>query len=215
MTVRKQIASLAGLIGVLTAGNSGVWAIDVNLSSDEAHKALETGRIPMEKTNSPEDVKKVLQQASMTTRVGADPENDPCGASAVLRTKRYRLEAFGRQEAAESKKRKTDVRMPEEFIQKVRDMPNMEMEVQLCGDDEYFAEGALIELQQGSRRIKPIDIGKAERGRKNEMNGPAFRSRFTAVFAYEQFDPTASSVFVVNLQDGKEIRIPADFSKVK
>ncbi|HEU5091701.1 MAG TPA: hypothetical protein VFT30_03400, partial [Nitrospira sp.] len=169
----------------------------------------------MEKANSPEDVKKVLQQASLATRVGADPEKEPCGASAVLRTKRYRLEAFGRQEAAESKKRKTDVRMPEEFIQKVMDMPNMEMDVQLCGDDEYFAEGALIELQQGSKRIKPIDIGKAERGRKNEGNGPAFRSRFTAIFAYEQFDPTASSVFVVNLQDGKEIRIPADFSKVK
>jgi hypothetical protein len=215
MTFRKQIASLLGLIGVIAAGSSGVWAIDVNLSSDEAHKALEIGRMPMEKANSPEDVKKVLQQASLATRVGADPEKEPCGASAVLRTKRYRLEAFGRQEAAESKKRKTDVRMPEEFIQKVMDMPNMEMDVQLCGDDEYFAEGALIELQQGSKRIKPIDIGKAERGRKNEGNGPAFRSRFTAIFAYEQFDPTASSVFVVNLQDGKEIRIPADFSKVK
>jgi len=215
MTVHKQIASLLGLIGVLAAGTSGVWAIDVNLSSDEAHKVLEIGRIPMEKANSPEDVKKVLQRASLATRVGADPEKEPCGASAVLRTKRYRLEAFGRQEAAESKKRKTDVRMPEEFIQKVMDMPNMEMEVQLCGDDEYFAEGALIELQQGSKRIKPIDIGKAERGRKNDTNGPAFRSRFTAVFAYEQFDPNASSVFVINLQDGKEIRIPADFSKVK
>jgi hypothetical protein len=215
MTFRKQVASLLGMVGVLTAGSSGVWAIDVNLSSDEAHKALEIGRMPMEKANSPEDVKKVLQQASLATRVGADPEKEPCGASAVLRTKRYRLEAFGRQEAAESKKRKTDVRMPEEFIQKVMDMPNMEMDVQLCGDDEYFAEGALIELQQGSKRIKPIDIGKAERGRKNEGNGPAFRSRFTAIFAYEQFDPTASSVFVVNLQDGKEIRIPADFSKVK
>ncbi|HWG97446.1 MAG TPA: hypothetical protein VN647_10210 [Nitrospira sp.] len=215
MTLLKQVTSLLGLIGVLTAGTSGVWAIDVNLSSDEAHKALEIGRIPMEKTNSPEDVKKVLQQASLATRVGADPEKDPCGASAVLRTKRYRLEAFGRQEAAESKKRKTDVRMPEEFIQKVMDMPNMELEVQLCGDDEYFAEGALIELQQGSKRIKPIDIGKAERGRKNESNGPAFRSRFTALFAYEQFDPTASSVFVVNLQDGTEIRISADLSKVK
>ena len=215
MTFRKQVASLLGMVGVLTAGSSGVWAIDVNLSSDEAHKALEIGRMPMEKANSPEDVKKVLQQASLATRVGADPEKEPRGASAVLRTKRYRLEAFGRQEAAESKKRKTDVRMPEEFIQKVMDMPNMEMDVQLCGDDEYFAEGALIELQQGSKRIKPIDIGKAERGRKNEGNGPAFRSRFTAIFAYEQFDPTASSVFVVNLQDGKEIRIPADFSKVK
>ncbi|HEX6726153.1 MAG TPA: hypothetical protein VF078_02280 [Nitrospira sp.] len=215
MTVRKQIVSLLSLIGVIAAGNSGVWAIDVNLSSDEAHKALEIGRIPMDKANSPEEVKRVLQQASLATRVGADPEKEPCGASAVLRTKRYRLEAFGRQEAAESKKRKTDVRMPEEFIQKVMDMPNMEMEVQLCGDDEYFAEGALIELQQGSKRIKPIDIGKAERGRKNETIGPAFRSRFTAVFAYEQFDPSAASVFVVNLQDGKEIRIPADFSKVK
>ncbi|NOU11279.1 MAG: hypothetical protein HOO98_14870 [Nitrospira sp.] len=215
MTVRKRIASLVGLIGVLVAGNSGVWAIEVNLSPDEAHKALEIGRIPMEKANSPEDVKKVLQQASLATRVGADPEKEPCGASAVLRTKRYRLEAFGRQEAAESKKRKTDVRMPEEFIQKVMDMPNMEMEVQLCGDDEYFAEGALIELQQGSKRIKPIDIGKAERGRKNETSGPVFRSRFTAVFAYEQFDPNATSVFVVNLQDGQEIRIPAELSKVK
>lgn len=215
MTFCKQIASLLGFIGILVTGNSGVWAIDVNLSSDEAHKALEIGRIPMEKANSPEDVKKVLQQASLATRVGADPEQESCGASAVLRTKRYRLEAFGRQEAAESKKRKTDVRMPEEFIQKVMDMPNMEMDVQLCGDDEYFAEGALIELQQGSKRIKPIDIGKAERGRKNEGSGPVYRSRFTALFAYEQFDPAASSVFVVNLQDGKEIRIPADFSKVK
>ena len=215
MTFCKQIASLLGFIGILVTGNSGVWAIDVNLSSDEAHKALEIGRIPMEKANSPEDVKKVLQQASLETRVGADPEKEPCGASAVLRTKRYRLEAFGRQEAAESKKRKTDVRMPEEFIQKVMDMPNMEMDVQLCGDDEYFAEGALIELQQGSKRIKPIDIGKAERGRKNEGSGPVYRSRFTALFAYEQFDPIASSVFVINLQDGKEIRIPADFSKVK
>ena len=215
MTCRKQMILMCGLIGVLSAGTSAAWAIDVKLSSEDAHKALETGRLPMEKANSPEDVKKVLQQASLATRVGADPETDPCGASAVLRTKRYRLEAFGRQEAAESKKRNTEIRMPEEFIKKVMDMPNMEIEVQLCGDDEYFAEGALIELQQGSKRIKAIDIGKAERGRKNETNGPAYRSRFTALFAYEQFDPNAASVFVVNLQDGKEIRVPAEFSKVK
>ncbi len=191
------------------------WAIDVKLTMDDAQKALETGRLPMEKASTPEEVKKVLQQASMVTRVGADPEKDSCGASAILRTKRYRLEAFGRQEASESKKRKSDVRMPEEFIKKVVDMPNMEVEVQLCGDDEYFAEGALIELQQGSKKVKAIDVGKAERGRKNEGAGPAYRSRFTAVFAYESFDPNAASVFVINLQDGKEVRINADFSKVK
>ncbi len=207
------ICAVAGLLTVV--GLQPVFAIEVKLSAEEAQKALESGRAPMEKANSPEDVKKVLQQASMVTRVGAHPEKDPCGASAILRTKRYRLEAFGRQEAAESKKRKTDVRMPDEFIKKVVDMPNMEIEVQLCGDDEYFAEGVLIELQQGAKRIKPIDIGKAERGRKNEGSGPTYRSRFTALFAYETFDPTAASVFIVNLQDGHEARIVADFSKVK
>jgi hypothetical protein len=35
------------------------------------------------------------------------------------------------------------------------------------------------------------------------------------LFAYETFDPTAASVFVINLQDGSEVRIAADFSKVK
>jgi hypothetical protein len=211
----KKMWGAAGLIGACLIGIGTAWAIDVKLSAEEAQKALETGRIPMEKANLPEDVTKVLRQASLAARVGADPEKDPCGASAILRTKRYRLEAFGRQEAVESKKRKIEVRMPEEFIKKVMDMPNMEVEVQLCGDDEYFAEGAVIELHQGSKRIKPIDIGKAERGRKNEGQGPAFRSRFTALFAYEQFDPNATSVFVVNLTDGAEARIPADFSKVR
>ena len=155
--------AICAVLGLLTiVGPPPVLAIDVKLSTEDAQKALEAGRAPMERANSPEEIRKVLQQASMVTRVGAHPEKDPCGASAILRTKRYRLEAFGRQEAAESKKRKTDVRMPEEFIKKVVDMPNMEIEVQLCGDDEYFAEGALIELQQGSKKIKPIDIGKAE-----------------------------------------------------
>ena len=212
---KKVMCGVVGFIGVIAMGAGTSSAIDVKLSIEEARKALEAGRAPMEKADAPEDVKKVLQQASLATRVGADPEKDPCGASAILRTKRYRLEAFGRQEAVESKKRKLDVRMPDEFMKKVIDMPNMEVEVQLCGEDEYFADGAIIELQQGSKRIKPVDIGKAERGRKNEGDGPAFRSRFTALFAYEQFDPNAKSVFVVNFQDGQEARIPADFSKVK
>lgn len=212
----QGMVAVSSLLGILVlVGPQTASAIDVKLSVDDAQKALEAGRIPMDKANSPEDVKKVLQQASLATRVGSDPEKDPCGASAILRTKRFRLEAFGRQEAAESKKRKTDVRMPDEFIKKVMDMPNMEVEAQLCGDDEYFADGAVIEMRQGSKKIKPIDIGKAERGRKNEGGGPAFRARFTALFAYEQFDPNAASVFIINLQDGKEEKVTADFSKVR
>ena len=151
----------------------------------------------------------------MVTRVGADPEKDSCGASAILRTKRYRLEAFGRQEAAESKKQKKDVRMPEEFIQKVVDMPNMEVEVQVCGDDEYFAEKADVVFQQKGKTIRPVDISPADRGRKNEGAGPPYRSRFTARFGYEAFDPTAKTTVIVTLQDGQLLQFDADFSKVK
>lgn len=212
----KATWGVFGLAGVLVMGTGSAWAIEVKLSPEDAQKALEAGRAPMEKATTPEDVKKVLQQASMATRVGADPEKDPCGASAILRTKRYRLEAFGRQEAAESKKQKKDVRMPDEFIKKVVDMPNMEVEVQLCGDDEYFAEGAQIAFQQGSKNIKPVDVSPAERGRKNEgSNGPAYRSRFTARFAYESFDPMAKTKVIVFFPDGKMSEFEADFSKVK
>src|SRR5215210_8520582 len=93
--------AICAVLGLLTiVGPPPVLAIDVKLSTEDAQKALEAGRAPMERANSPEEIRKVLQQASMVTRVGAHPEKDPCGASAILRTKRYRLEAFGRQEAA-------------------------------------------------------------------------------------------------------------------
>jgi hypothetical protein len=209
------ICGMVAVLGVFAMGTGSARAIDVKLSPEEAQKALEAGRAPMEKANTPEDVKKVLQQAALVTRVGADPEKEPCGTSAVLRTKRYRLEAFGRQEAAESKKQKKEVRMPDEFIKKVVEMPNMEIEVQLCGDDEYFAEGAQVAFQQGGKNIKPIDVSPAERGRKNEGSGPAYRSRFTARFAYESFDPAAKTKIIVFFPDGKMSEFEADFSKVR
>ena len=213
---RGHAHAVVGLVvGVMALAAGPAWAIDVKLSPEEAKKALEAGRAPMEKAASPEDVKKILQQASLVTRVGADPEKDACGASAILRTKRYRLEAFGRQEAAESKKQKKDVRMPDEFIQKVVDMPNMEVEVQLCGDDEYFAEKADIVFQQKGKNIRPVDLSPADRGRKNDGSGPAYRSRFTARFGYESFDPNAKTTIVVTLQDGQTMQFDADFSQVK
>lgn len=212
---RKPVLVLGLCALALCVSDDPAGAIDIKLTMDEARKALDAGRGPMDKANTPDDVKKVLQQASLVTRVGADPEKDPCGASAILRTKRYRLEAFGRQEAAESKKQKKEVRMPDEFIQKVIDMPNMEIEVQLCGDDEYFAEGAQVAFQQGSKNIKPIDVSPAERGRKNEGAGPAYRSRFTARFAYESFDPNAKTKVIVFFPDGKMVDFDADLSKVK
>jgi hypothetical protein len=227
MAGARPIESGAALGALVMAWSVAAWmgsaemayAIDVKLTMEEAKKALEAGRAPMEKaaesSKPDEEIKKLMKQVSLTTRVGADPEKDPCGASAILRTKRYRLEAFGRQEATESKKQKKEVRMPDGFIQKVVDMPNMEVEIQLCGDDEYFADGVKVAFQQGSRTIHPIDMGPAERGRKNEGQGPAYRSRFTARFAYDGFDPSAKTKVVIFFPDGKTEEFEADFSKVK
>ena len=196
-------------------------AIDMKLTMDEAKKSLAAGRDPMMKASEAakpdEEIKKVLQRASVITRVGADPEKEPCGTSAILRTKRYWMENFGRQEAKESKKQKQDVRMPDDKIQKLLDMPNLEVEVQLCGDDEYFAEGVQMAFQQGSKTIKPVDVSPAERGRKLAMpdKAAAYRTRFTARFAYDSFDPNAKTKIVIFFMDGKQIEFDADFSKVK
>ncbi len=216
--IAQRLGTGAGLGALAIAwamiGNPA-YGIDVNLTMDEAKKALAAGRGPMETATTPEEVKKVLQQAATATRIGADPEKDPCGASAVLRTKRHWLESFGRKEATESKKKKSEVRMPEDKIQKYLDMPNLEMEVQLCGDDEYFSEGVQVALQQGSKTIKPVDVSPAERGRKNEGQGPAYRSRFTARFAYDSFDPKAKTKVIIFFPDGKMQEFDADFSKIK
>lgn len=206
------------VLGLMALMAAPAQAIDVKLTMDDAKKALAAGREPMEKAESPDDVKKVMQYASVATRVGSDPEKDPCGASAILRTKRFWLESFGRKEAAETKKQKKDVRMPDDKIQKYLDMPNLEVEVQLCGDDEYFAEGAQVAFQQGSKTIKPIDVSPADKGRKNESQegkGPAYRSRFTARFAYDSFDPNAKTKVQVYFPDGKMMEFDADFSKVR
>lgn len=214
-----------GLLAVVAAAAAFVadpaGAIDVKLTMEEAKKSLAAGRNPMMKASEAakpdEEVKKVLQHASLITRVGADPEKEPCGTSAILRTKRFWLESFGRKEATESKKQKTDVRMPDDKIQKYLDMPNLEVEVQFCGDDEYFAEGVQVAFQQGSKTIKPVDISQADRGRKIELANKtsAFRTRFTARFAYDSFDPNAKTKVVVFFMDGKQIEFEADFSKVK
>lgn len=198
----------------LSAYPSVYSAIDLSMTLEQANEVLATGRQTMEKTESVEDVAAVMKASERVIRVGADPEVDPCGAHAILRTRRYWFEYFGRREAAESKRQKQEIRMPEAKIQEILEMPYLEVEIRLCGEDEFFAEGAEVALQQGSATIRPVDIGPAERGRKNPGPTPSFRSRFTARFAYADFDPQAPGTFAVFFPDGKLINIPADFSKI-
>ena len=190
-------------------------AIDLTMTMEEAKEAMATGRQTMEQAESVEDIAQVMKASERAVRVGTDPEVDPCGAHAILRTRRYWMEYFGRRESAESKRQQQEVRMPEAKIQEILDMPYLEVEIRLCGEDEFFAEGAEVALQQGSATIRPVDIGPAERGRKNSAPTPGFRSRFTARFAYHDVDPQAPGSLVVFFPDGKLITIPADFSKIR
>ncbi len=186
--------------------------IDLSISLEEANTSLAAGRQTMETAETVEDVAAVMKASEKVIRVGADPEVEPCGTHAILRTRKYWLEYFGRREAAESKRQKQEIRMPESKIQEILDMPYLEVEVRLCGDEEFFAEGAEIALQQGNLMARPVDIGPAERGRKNPGEPPTFRSRFTARFAYADFDTQAPGTLAVFFPDGKLINIPADFS---
>ena len=186
-------------------------AIDLSITMEEANKALAAGRQTMEKAES---VANVMKASERIILVGADPEKEPCGPHAILRTRRYWLEYFGRREAAESKRQKKEVRMPETKIQEILNMPYLEVEIRLCGEEEFFAEGADVALQQGSKMTRPVDVGPAERGRKNPGPTPSFRSRFTARFAYADFDAGAPGTLAVFFPDGKLVNIPADFSKI-
>lgn len=190
-------------------------AIDLSMTMEQAKKALATGRQTMEQAESVEDIAAVMKDSEKVVRVGADPAVDPCGAHGILRTRRYWMEYFGRREAAESKRQQQEVRMPEAKIQEILDMPYLEVEIRLCGEEEFFAEGAEVALQQGSTTIRPVDIGPAERGRKITGSTPGYRSRFTARFAYADFDPNEPGTLAVFFPDGTLIDIPVDFSKIK
>ncbi len=217
-------AAAMAVAGVLTVGLGPLdraAAIDVKLTMDEAKKALAAGREPMLAAytveGEDEQRKQIAKALSLATEgyvVTPNPSEDPC-TRVLFGTKRFTLEEYGRTEAKESVKEGKEIRMPEKFIQKVIDMPIMQIEVHLCGDKEYFAEGVEVVLQQQSGYIKPLDTGRAQRGRKNEGQGAEYRSRFTARFSYDAFDPVAPTKVVVVFPDGRLKEIPADLSEIR
>lgn len=214
--LRSKMQMGLGAIAMFTLiGVAPVLGIEVDLTVEQAAQLLSAGRGPMEKAETVEDVTKLIKAADKAIRIGTDPEQEPCSSSAVLKTKSYWLEYFGRREAAESKRLKTHIRMPEAKVKEILQMPNLEIEIGLCGQEEYFAEGAEVALQQNSNNIMPVDKGKPSRGRKIPGSKMDYISRFSARFAYQDFDPMAPANIVVFFPDGKLISLEADFSKVK
>lgn len=206
---------LGAILFVMIPLGDRSWGIDVELTMEQAKASLAAGRGPMEKAETVEQVASLIKATDKAIRLGADLEQNPCGTSAILKTKTYWLEYFGRREAAESKRQKTEIRMPDSKIQEILEMPNLELEIGLCGEEEFFAEGAQVVLQQGRHNIQPVDIGAPARGRKIPGMPNSYTSRFTARFAYVDFDHQAQTTVAVFFPDGKLVNIEADFSKIK
>lgn len=190
-------------------------AIDVDLTDEQAKRIMSSARGPMEQAAGNEEMFSIIKAADKISRIGDDPEVTPCGSSAILRTKTYWFGYFGREEGRRSKVAQQEVRMPEAKLQEILKMPNLEIEIGLCGQEEFFAEGVDVALQQGSTNIMPTDKGNPSRGRKIPGSEMDFVSRFSARFSYQDFDPQRPSKIVVFFPDGKLISLDADFSKIK
>ncbi len=194
---------------------SPAFAIDVKVTVEEAGRMMSAAREPMEQAVSNDEMFQIIRAEDKKSRIGDDPVTTPCGSSAILRTKTYWLEYFGREEARRSKVAQREIRMPEAKILEILNTPNLEMEIGLCGQEEFFAEGADVVLQQGSRNVVAVDKGKPSRGRKIPGSEMEYVSRFSARFAYQDFDPQAATTIVIFFPDGTLINIPTDFSAIK
>ncbi len=203
------------LLFVWGGTGSSAYAIDVDLTLDQARQIMASAREPMERAASNDEMFDVIKSADKQTRIGDDPETKPCGSSAILRTKTYWFEYFGREEGRRSKVAQKEIRMPEDNIQEILDMPNLEIEIGLCGTEEFFAEGADVALQQGSNNVMAVDKGNPSRGRKILGSETEYVSRFSARFAYQDFDPHAPTKIFVFFPDGKLVSLDADFSAIR
>lgn len=203
------------LLFALAGMGSPALAIDVDLTFEQAQQIMASARGPMEQAASNDEMFGIIKAADKNSRIGDDPATTPCGSSAILRTKTYWFEYFGREEGRRSKVAKQEVRMPESKIHEILNMPNLEMEIGLCGQEEFFAEGADVALQQGSTNVMAVDKGKPSRGRKIPRSEMDYVSRFSARFAYQDFDSQVVTNIVVFFPDGKLVTIEADFSKIK
>jgi len=194
---------------------SPTLAINVDVTMEDAGRIMEAAREPMEQVTSNEEMFQIIQEADRKSRIGDDPAVKPCGSSAILRTKTYWLEYFGREEARRSKVAQREIRMPEAKIQEILTMPNLEIEIGLCGQEEFFAEGVDVALQQGARNVMAVDKGKPSRGRNIPGSETDYVSRFSARFAYQDFDPNAETTLVIFFPDGTLINLKTDFAAIR
>ena len=165
VSVENACGSGCGDRTMVLAVKGPAWAIDVKVVRRRCQESPgRPGEHPWRSRFTGRRENLATSLAGHTSR--ADPEKRPVRRQCHLCAKALPLEAFGRQEAAESKNRKRRAHARRVYSKKVVDMPNMEVEVQLCGDDEYFAEKADIVFQQKGKISVRWISARPDRGRK-------------------------------------------------
>jgi len=179
------------------AGNAG--AIEVNLDASTAQKAIEEG--------------KKMDMKTVSTRFGADLQKDICGGGGEIRTKTVTLNRLGGAIAANPEKAEQDKTLIEQQITKILESKVLKIAFDFCGDTADFAEDSQASLEQGGKLIKG-EMAKPDQAKKNR-EGPAFRGKIAASFAYGSFDPLAPTKITLYPKMGDAMSWEVDFSKIR
>jgi len=179
------------------AGNAG--AIEVNLDASTAQKAIEEG--------------KKMDMKTVSTRFGADLQKEICGGGGEIRTKTVTLNRLGGAIAANPEKAEQDKTLIEQQITKILESKVLKIAFDFCGDTADFAEDSQASLEQGGKLIKG-EMAKPDQAKKNR-EGPAFRGKIAASFAYGSFDPLAPTKITLYPKMGDAMSWEVDFSKIR
>ena len=191
----------------LILGAAAAWlvsgpadAIVVKLNQSEVNKAVEDG-------------KQIKDVKTVPTRFGADLSKDICGGGGEIQTKVVGLNRLGALIAADPERAEHDKAQVEQAIQKTAESNRLKIVFDFCGDTADFAEDAQATLEQDGRQIKG-EMAKPDKAKKN-AEGPAYRGKIAASFAYGSFDPNAMTKITLYPKVGDAMSWEVDFSKIK
>jgi hypothetical protein len=199
--VARVIGSMAISLAVIGGCFTGsAAAIDVKLDDAAIRKAVDDG-------------KQIKDVKTVPTRFGTDLSKDLCGGGGEIQTKTIGLNRLGAVIAANPEKAQQEKEQVETAIQKIADSNRLKIVFDFCGDTPDFAEDAQATLEQDGRMIKG-EMGKPDKAKKN-TEGPAYRGKIAASFAYGSFNPTAPTKITLYPKVGEAMTWEVDLSKIK
>jgi hypothetical protein len=197
----RAIGSIAISLAVIGGCFTGpAAAIDVKLDDAAIRKAVDEG-------------KQIKDVKTVPTRFGTDLSKDLCGGGGEIQTKTIGLNRLGAVIAANPEKAQQDKEQVDAAIQKIADSNRLKIVFDFCGDTPDFAEDAQTTLEQDGRMIKG-EMGKPDKAKKN-TEGPAYRGKIAASFAYGSFNPTAPTKITLYPKVGEAMNWEVDLSKIK